>query len=222
MKKFVSLGFALVMCLALMIPAIATEETFETENSALVPTVEVELPSSGLVILNPYGMQYTGNAMDGIAANATSQILSNIFALTNKTKGAPLKVTTTVTAVAEGNASLDPTNTSIASTDKANSVILSLTYSIKGSATALSTTATEKKTLQLTGSEQNLQDKDGKDIVLAAATESANTYLTFQFSGSANTHPETPWTEDDTVGATFVFTFEPTTETVTTALSAGS
>jgi len=222
MKKLTALGLALVMCLALMIPAIATEETFETENSALVPTVEVELPSSGVVILNPYGMTYTGTAMDGIAANATTQILSNIFALTNKTKGAKLKVKTTVTAVAEGNAALDGTNATIASTDTANTVILSLTYSIKGTATALSSTATEKKTLQLTGSEQELKDKDSKDIVLAAATDSANTYLTFQFSGSANTHPETPWTEDDTVGATFVFTFEPTTDDATTALSAAA
>lgn len=228
MKKLVSLGLALVMCLALMIPALASEETFETENSAMVPTVEVELPSSGVVILNPYAMKYSGDAMSGLAKNATDQILSNVFSLTNKTQGGNLKVKATVTAAAEGNAVLEAKATAIKSGDKANTVILNLKYSItqNANASAPTTIATGAlaSTLQMTGSEQSLQDANKKDIVLSPSDGTKHTYMSFQFAGLANSAStlETPWTEDDKVGATFVFTFEPTSDPATTALSAST
>jgi len=217
MKKLVSLGLALVMCLALAIPAFASEEQFATENSSLVPTVEVELPASGVVILNPYKMSYTGDALDGLAKNAKDQILSNIFALTNKTQGANLKVKTTVTATAEGNVALEPKKAAIDAKDTANTVILKLTYGLVDTAAAKAPTtmSTKKADLQMTGEEQSL-----KDIVLGPSDGSKFTFIQFQFSGSANEKVETPWAESDTVGATFVFTFEPTTDAATTALSA--
>ena len=215
MKKFASLGLALVMCLALMIPAIATEETFETENSALVPTVEVEIPSSGAVILNPYGMTYTvtGTAPAGITSGTTDQIISNIFMLTNKTLGAKMEVKTKVTGVVAGNAALESAN-AIGNKETGNKVLLNLNYSLNNTPTkAFKPTAMSatKKTKQIKDSEQSL------DTVYMGAAESGEkyTYLYFQFTGSAVQNPETPWEESDTVGATFVFTFMPSTTAAT-------
>lgn len=212
MKKLVSLGLALVMCLALMIPALATEETFSTENSALVPTVEVELPATGVVVLNPYGMKYSGTT-PGITKDATDQILSNAFSLTNKTLGAKMLVKTTVTGTVAGNAQLE-TGNNFKSGEKGNKVLLKLDYGVTQTQTKTTPTAIpddlKVEDVQIKDSEVKLND-----IVLDAATSSGYTFITFKLKGTAIEAPETPWSESDTVGATFVFTFAPTTQPYT-------
>ena len=224
MKKLISLGLALVMCLALMIPALATEETFDTENSALVPTIEVEMPASAGVVLNPYGMTYSDGIL-GSGGSSTSQIISNLFYVTNKTKGAKLKVETKVTGVAAGNAVLEEDSTKVtgtpakfAATETANKVLLNLKYNFTATAGAAPTAIGDAaKTLVVKSSEQDLHSTA---IVLPPATDSANSYLYFQFTGVAVEAPETMWSDSDTVGATFVFTFTATTDAVTTAFTA--
>lgn len=212
MKKLVSLCLALAMCLAVAIPVLATEETFDTENSNLLPTVDVVIPDDGVVILNPYGMTYTptGTAPAGIPSTGTTkQIISNFFHVTNKTQGAKLKLSVAFTGVVAGEAELeeDTTVTQFPSTETGKKVILDLTCGLTNSAAANApaTMPSAKTTVRVKSEEQKFADL----ILDAATSSSAFTYVTFQFDGKAVEQPETPWGEEDLVGATFVFTFEP-------------
>lgn len=214
MKKLVSLCLALAMCLAVAIPVLATEETFDTENSNLLPTVEVVIPDDGVVILNPYGMTYTptGTAPAGITSGTTNQIISNFFHVTNKTQGAKLKLSVAFTGVVAGEAELEEDaavtqTTGFPSTETGKKVLLDLTCGLTNTAAANAPTTmpSAKTTVRVTSSEQKFTDL----ILNAATSSSAFTYVTFQFSGKAVEQPETPWGEEDLVGATFVFTFEP-------------
>lgn len=227
MKKFLSLCLALAMCLALAIPVFATEENFDTENSNLLPTVDVVLPDSGIVILNPYGMTYTSTtAVPGIgngAANATTnaQIISNIFSVTNKTQGAKLKLSVAFTGVTEGEAELEESATvtqatGFAATEKGKKVILDLTCGLTNTAAAAAPTSMPdaKTTTRVTTSEKKFSD-----LILNDATATTFTYVSFQFSGKAVEAPETPWGESDLVGATLVFTFEPAKASATASTS---
>lgn len=240
MKKLVSLGLALVMCLALMIPALASEQTFATENSALTPTIEVDMPSTAGVILNPYGMTYKGGILGG-TATSTAQIISNVFAITNKTQGCNLEVKAKITGVMGGNAQLVAINDTGLETDdsnplpvaaiakkfkaaeKGNKVVLAVTYNFTGAdkiaaAAPTSVTDTSKVTRTaaytkiLTGSEIDMDT-----IVLPPAESSKYSFVVYQFSGIAVSKPTEPWTESDSVGASFVYTFTATPDAVTTA-----
>jgi hypothetical protein len=233
MKKLVSLGLALVMCLALMIPALASEQTFSTENSSLTPTIEVEMPSSAGVVLNPYGMTYTGDLLPKNATDAqkTAQIISNVFAITNKTQGAKLEVKATVSGVVGGNVQLvDAKDTNLTksgndvtgfkSTETGNKVYMLLTYNFTGAdktnkdaPTSLTGLTRETAfTNVITDAEQNMTT-----IVLPPSDGTKHSYVVYQFSGVAVSKPAEPWSENDTVGATFVYTFTATPDPVTTA-----
>jgi hypothetical protein len=235
MKKFVSLGLALMMCLALMIPAFASEQTFATENESLTPTIEVDMPSSAGVILNPYGMTYKGGILGG-TNTSSSQIISNVFAITNKTQGCNLEVKATVTGVMTGNAQLvddkdknlenDSNNTIIGkkfkAVETANKVMMALSYNFTGTGkenkdaptsldlTKLTRTANYKKFI--TDAEQSLDT-----IVLPPSDGTKHTYIVYQFSGIAVPKPTEAWSEADTVGATFVYTFTATPDAPTAA-----
>lgn len=225
MKKLVSLCLALAMCLAVAIPVLATEETFDTENSNLLPTVEVVIPDDGVVILNPYGMTYTptGTAPAGIpSAGTTNQIISNFFHVTNKTQGAKLKLSVAFTGVVAGEAELEEDaavtqTTGFAATETGKKVILDLTCGLTNTAAANAPTTmpSAKTTVRVKSEEQKFADL----ILDAATSSSAFTYVTFQFSGKAVEQPETPWGEEDLVGATFVFTFEPAPASATASSS---
>lgn len=238
MKKFLSLGLALVMSLALMIPALAEEQTFSTENSSLTPTIEVDMPSSAGVILNPYGMTYKGGILGG-TTQTQAQIISNVFNITNKTKGCNLEVKAKITGVVAGSANLvalnyagledDTTNplpvpavpkkwkTTGTGAEKGNKVCLALTYNFTGTTanaapTTMGGTWATAHTKIVTESEQELDT-----IVLPPSDGTKHTYVTYQFSGIAVSKPTEAWTESDSVGASFVYTFTATPDPVTTA-----
>ena len=204
-KKMLGLALSGAMALSMTVPALAADTTIsdlsdsaelEITGTTQVPKIEVVVPATGEVILNPYGMT-VANPPTG--ATATDQILSAVQAIENKSEIA-IKVSGTITGVAEG-------VTLTTSTPDNTKKEVKLTFKIAKSADA--TTAPTGTGVDLTTSAQ--------DIAAAAVeldkTGGSNPFATFQLSGSASKNPESVWTADDVIGATVAFTFEPNAPT---------
>lgn len=228
MKKLLSLGLAMVMCLAMAIPALASSQSFTTENESMSPTIEVDMPSTAGVVLNPYGMTYSGSL---VASGTTTkdQIISNVFYITNKTQDVNLEVKTTIKPVKTGKVELVPeTDSNLENTgniaeignihfkdeETGNKVVLALLWNV---------TRTGSAPTSVTGGVRGgaakvdyiTEEKDLETVVLEQATSSASSYVVYKFTGIAVSKPETAWAEADKVGAQFVYTFTATPDSIT-------
>lgn len=79
MKKIVSMFLALVMALALAVPAMADD--VKVEGSIQLPTINVVLPSTASMILNPYGLNVKLDKND--TTGSTAQIISPVMQVKN-------------------------------------------------------------------------------------------------------------------------------------------
>lgn len=201
MKKFLSTVLALVMALSLCVPAFAADQTIgldglaegatvEVTGTTETATVQVLVPTDGTVVLNPYGLSVTVDS-----AQKTDQIISAPQYIVNKSN-LPVKVTTKVTGTIEGGGDFAAADATAETTKKVH-----LEFNIgKTSDNATESTSYETHPL-VKGTAVDfadiVMDKDGD----------AEPAVSYKFTGDAATNPTTPWTTDDIIGATIVFTF---------------
>lgn len=217
MKKITSMFLALVMALALAIPAYA-EETLQVEGTIQLPTVNVVLPTAASMILNPYELEVKLNKND--ATGVTDQIISPVMMVKNLSNiGIQVGVTAQGT-LGRGEATFKST-TAAASTNK--EVFVYAMFQIGDDTmtdadfTAPTTPADGDRIVVLSDTAKPVTKlaptdtavKSGGDLNVLAATSgktpAANGVLGFKFFGDAS--KTAAWTDKDTVGATLVFTF---------------
>lgn len=231
MKKITSMFLALVMALSLTVPAFASSGTVKVEGSIQLPTINVTLPTTASMIMNPYSMDVKLNPKDTTTVN--DQIVSPVMEVTNlsnidmqvgiqiagaKGKGdakfaaaAPTAGATDKEAFiyavfqigAAGMTISDPSNVTA---DAANVAVLEEPAS--GATTATPKDVTNFETVAGTAADSN---NTLAATVLNTTTnkqEAAPTgVLGFKFFGT--TSDVTTWTDKDTLGATLTFKFTP-------------
>lgn len=221
MKKVLSLVLAMALILAVAVPAFATETTLTDPAKAAtgasttvtatpkVPTINVVVPKTASVVVNPYQM----SVGEGAAASQ-DQIISATSYITNKSD-IKLNVGVSVTGKAGSGVTLA---SATAVSEKTNSVFLK--FGINNSADNTSpldfSTLPAANTVVVSATKQDITG-----LELAATTESAPNYLAFAVTGDAATAPDKPWTAAMTVTTTVAFTFTPVANTVAAGGGAG-
>lgn len=106
-KRILSGAMAGVLAMSLAVPAFAsgtgttttpTNMTTAFDGSYEAPNIDVVVPQTGTVVINPYGLGVTATKTGGGKVNLTGQVMSVPLAVTNKT-GMWLTVGATATAV---------------------------------------------------------------------------------------------------------------------------
>ncbi len=240
MKKVLSVVLALAMILAVAAPAFATAPapitdpsklatggTVKVDGETTVGTINVTLPGATKLVVNPYGLKYSGTVNGTDLTDKQDQIIfPGQFISSNSTS--KLAVFANITGVAAGNAKfatewIDNTSDHVAGTKYPNNVCLvfQTANATKGATpaeptwTAVTAVPDEPKTdgtvnTELLVSSRGTTLKVGE---LAAsddvADEAETNHLAFRFTGVAEQRPDTPWTNKDKVTASIVFTFTP-------------
>lgn len=143
MKKLMSLFMAIVMVMALAVPAFASASPYYAQDDAstdyvqnieittttFVPTISLQLPTlaENPVVLNPYEISYTAteDLLNGVAvggaADQTKQVISPVYAIYNRSN-VKLDIEVTATATVAGNLTLSSTAPS--DTEKTNKALV--------------------------------------------------------------------------------------------------
>ena len=231
MKKITSMFLALVMALSLAVPAFASSGTVKVEGSIQMPTINVVLPTTASMVLNPYSMDVKLNPKD--TTTYDDQVISPVMEVKNMsnidmqvgiqiagTKGkGDVKFATAAPAANAANkeafiyavfqigaAGMTITDPGNVTADAANVAILDEPAS--GAAAATPKDVTNFETVAGAAADD---DNTLAATVLNTTTnkqEAAPTgVLGFRFFGS--TSDVTTWTEKDTLGATLTFKFTP-------------
>ena len=213
MKKITSMFLALVMALALTIPAFASSGTVKVEGSIQVPTLNVVLPTTASMVMNPYNMSVKLDPRDPASA-VNDQIISPTMEVKNLSKiGVQVGIKVTGT---KGRGDVEfATGSAASSSTKEAYVYVAFEIGNTGLDVA-DTNGSGTSTVVLSDTEQ-----DVTDFLSTAAASNANTLaasadgkapaadgvLGFKFFG--DTAPVTTWTDKDTLAATIAFTFTP-------------
>ena len=197
MKKIMSAALAGAMALSMTATAFAAgngsiEEPSEIEvtGTTKVPTISITVPTTAAVTLNPYKLDVTIDS-----ATKQDQVISAVYYIVNGSDVA-IETEATVTGVAEG-----------ATTDKTKQVYMAFEWAQTSDGSTAPTSWSD--TTALTTSAQTVANKLTMD-----KTGGTSPAIAFHFTSDAIAEPETPWTADDTVGATLAFTFAPKANTV--------
>lgn len=200
MKKLMSAALAGALALSLSVPAFAADTTVgmdglsegaivEVTGKTETATVRILVPATGDIILNPYKLD-----VDVDGSPVQTQIISSTQYIVNESN-LPVKVSTKVTGTIEG-ADFSATTAVAEKTKKVNLKFGIAATSAKdtepGSFTEKALAKTE------TAFDDITMDKKG----------GANPVIGYKFSGDASENPDTPWTQDDIVGATIAFSFK--------------
>jgi hypothetical protein len=252
MKKLMSLFMAIVMVMALAVPAFATASPYYAQDDAstdyvqnieittttFVPTISLQLPTlaENPVVLNPYEISYTAteDLLNGVsvggAADQTKQVISPVYAIYNRSN-VKLDIEVTATATVAGNLTLSSTAPS--DTEKGNKALVKVVVLPDDTvATSLALNANDQvQTLAAgaTGKELVLSTEKAataKDMSIAAvsASDAATkwNFVKFQFQGQMAKKPTTPWADSDTLTATLAFTFTPSSVAPATPAGGGT
>lgn len=211
-KKVMSAVMAGAMALSLGMTAFASSTssgvTLEgelgyelgVEGTTTVPTIKVVVPETAGVIANPYRMTVDAQGIGGTATE-NGQIISPVQYVKNLSL-VDVDVKTSAAGWVGGELTF---GTFTAGTEKGKKADVSIEIGLcDGTAAATSPTtaklaATETPT-QVGTTLLTMAKSDGATVASTGA-------LSFQFTGTMNDAPETPWTEEDTFGATLVFEF---------------
>lgn len=230
MKKITSMFLALVMALALTIPAFASSGTVKVEGTIQLPTINVVLPTTASMVMNPYSMDVKLNPKDTTTVN--DQIVSPVMKVTNLSN-IDMQVGIQIAGTkGKGDAKFAAADPST-STDKEafiyavfaiGDVDVNVTDPGNVMADAANVAILEEPAASaLTGT---LKDVTNFETVAGTVADANNTLcatvldpvsnkqvagdtgvLGFKFFGT--TSPVTTWTDKDILGATLSFTFTP-------------
>ncbi len=226
LKKTLAIALAAVMALSMSVTAFAAGNVTTLTGKYEEFDVNVTVPTTGTVVINPYGMPYT---LDDDVSSATGQLVSKTMYIANRSSVA-LSVGATVVATKETTSGITFVD-AVAATDTAKNVQLQLDVwgddtvvdgdeqdpsvvdpiyaSLTGSpdgTVALANTTVDSKTVY-TGTGEGL-------VVLREGNEGemqTGGLAFFKLNGAVVKSPTTAWAATDTFTATVTFTFEPTT-----------
>lgn len=212
-KKIMSAVMAGAMALSLGMTAFASSTssgvTLEgelgyelgVEGTTSVPTIKVIVPESAGVIANPYRITVDATAIGGTATES-GQIISPVQYVKNLSL-INVDIKTSAAGWVGGELTF---GTFTAGTEKGKKADVSIEAALCNG-TAAPTAYSE--TLKLTATETPVAVGAVKTMAKSSdgTAVAANGALAFHFSGTMNDAPETPWTEEDTFGATLVFEF---------------
>lgn len=234
MKKVTALFLAMLMVMALAVPAFAEENAgdpnkkeMEVTTTVKVPAIDVDVPTTGVVFINPMG--FTVKLDDGAKAtvaeatatenNVTTseQIVSPVSFITN---ASAMKLDVKAYAYAE-----DSDIEILEQAPQANSTDQQVfVYALFSTVAADAKATTKKLTKADYAAPQNgagntlavLAEDPGDDATYqvvgtmnpATGTEdTAKTYLAYQFFGNVVQEPETEWEDGATFKVHMVFKF---------------
>lgn len=232
MKKILTLVLALAMVMALAVPSFAEEkEDFEVEGSIQMPNINIVMPNSGGVILNPYEMEV--KVKDGAnTTDVTDTVISDVMTVKNLSD-VDLQVSLKVTANVAKNGTVTLEGSSVADEDEEVQAYLWIKFAISDGTKTYSdyssdTYAAGNGVLVLDGTEQDvggfghpvdddeaasttntLQHRDSTSQDKTAA----NTYGALDFMIHGDTSSSSDWTDNDSVSVKVAFTFTPISRT---------
>lgn len=237
MKKVTALFLAMLMTMALAIPALATESdsstTHETDvtTKVTVPAIDVDVPTTGSLFINPMG--FTVKLADGAKASiaeatatennvtTSEQIVSPVLFIENSSA---MKLDVKAYAYANvGRTGIEVVPTEAEVTGNAQKVFVYAQFSdVAASAKATTTKLTKVAYAAPTDGAGNtlavLAEDPGDAATyqtvgtMNAATADANTYLGCQFFGKVVQEPETDWADGTEFSVKLVFKFAVHTE----------
>lgn len=229
-KKLIASTLACALAFSMMVPAFAADGDVTAENGVYAgkteitgdittPTITVNVPTTGGVMVNPYQMTYTGSDSE----EHTEQIFSAVQYITNKSN-VGISIDASVKGVLpEGGASqvvlaaTEPTDWS-KTTTKSAFIYLEVKPATKNDGSAdpdwaakFDKTAADQVVVAL--------GKDTKKVGIckldAPTSADAPNYAAFKLDGAAAPTPSVPWASTDKVNVTITFTFNPVMNTVT-------
>lgn len=229
-KKILAAALAMTMVLGGSVSALASDDRatvdensitngvygaeLEIESVVNTPTIELKVPTSFKVGINPYKMEYNADKPEDAAAEkSTNQIVCAEQTITNNSN-VPVAVN-----VAELGATVaTPSKAVLAAAAptaavKTKSVFLYLETKSAAKDDYDAFKPANKNVLVVpvtkTASKLNIMELDAKD--------GENAEMNFRFNGSVADSPSEVWTADDTIGLKVKFTFTPLVAPDTTA-----
>lgn len=220
MKKLTSIFMAVAMILALAIPVMAEGEQTPpdtsgnlTQNSSFAgeyqaTRIKITMPTTLGLVLNPYRLNYSGNA-DVRVAELANQIFSAPVTVKSESN-IGLKVDMTVTPTFGSN--LTPVATKAAAEAEAEdkNVYLAMEYGLVTEANGDPSATATKKHLPLDEAKviNELENADNWFVTIPAG-DTTPQYFGINFTGAANTDTVAPYDTDDKIDVAIAFTFIP-------------
>ncbi len=225
LRKALAIALAAVMALSMSVTAFAAGNVTTLTGKYEEFEVDVTVPTTGTVIINPYGMPYT---LDDEVSSATGQLVSKTMYIANRSSVA-LSVGATVTAAADTGSGITFSDTAVESTEAGKKVQLQL--DVWGDDTVVDGDETDPDVVDpiyagLTGNPDGTVtlatansaytgSGDGL-VVLREGNEGemqTGGLAFFKLNGTVAKSPSPVWAAADTFTATVTFTFEPTVYT---------
>lgn len=192
----------IVLILNMTGPASASGKTTRFQALCELPVVEVTIPRTGEVFINPYRLPVTIEADE-----TTAQIVSTPSCIENQSE-VPISVTVTVTgSVKEGS---DMTLTSLATGGEGTRKRAFVYFEIQATDTA-------DPPQSVWDDEYNVERhiivrttaKTKKDVVTIGGVGDEDCFGVFRLAGDCVSFPKVGWTETDGIDVEIVFTFTP-------------
>lgn len=216
MKKTLSLVLALIMVMALAVPAFAAggastdpySKTTEVAGTTKVPTVNVTIPTSAAITVNPYKMSVDVSADQDGSDMKNDQIISPVQYVKNESDVA-IALDVSITGKVEGEAVFATAPV----TDKILTKSAFVYFEIKAAtaedgtgdptwATAYDSKATDQVLLAAKAVVK-------KDVAKLGKGDETPTYAAFRLNGNVADKSTKPWASTDKVSATIAFTIKP-------------
>ena len=201
MKKTLSFILALVMIMAIAVPAFAADPvsggTITSTSTVEVPTIDIGLPTATTITLNPYGLAVSGGT--------TAQVQNAAMFLENKSDVA-VKVNLAVTGeLPTENADKVAFATASTAGGKATTKSIFLYVDVQENADG-STAATIGEYNSKNPNQIVVAAKEAKkDVVVLDKTGGAKAYAQIMIGGDMVAAPTTAWTAKDAVKVKMVF-----------------
>lgn len=224
LKKFVSLALALVMSLALAVPAFASgaaantalAQSSEITGTTKTPTIKITVPATGAVVVNPYKMEVLPSGGTAGTDEVQDQIVSATQWVENASDVA-IKVSAAVSAKVAGKAKLATASTVTTGSAKpitTNSIYLFLEAVVADDETT-AVTDWSSATKAVAAAKGTVTELGTLAKGTGTAADTTGGYLAYHLSGDAVEAPAVAWAAEDKVDVTIAFTFVPVAETVT-------
>ena len=222
MKKLFSAFLAIAMCMALAVPVFAAQTPNRTMTYTLdleKPTINVTVPTSATVKLNPYQIKVTLATIG--ATNAQGSILAGRQYLENKSN-VPLKMSLVATGAIPTGSNAAFSTSAPEATEKNRKVFMFVAVGDPVEAAKPSAAALSNVTYSATDTKQAIikaGDVKMNDILTIPVPADANVgnYVPIDIGGACATTPTDAWTEADVVDLSLAFTFIATNNTVASA-----
>lgn len=232
MKKVLSFVLVLALVLAVAVPAFATDVTIDDPaklatgattkitGKTTAGEINITVPTTGMVVVNPYGLTIDAATGETAATGTSVQVASAWQAIQNNSTTTDIDVSANVTGLVGGNAKLsaatDLPTYDAAGTIKTNEIWAYLETKVGAALETGALTAPANNVsfaADTNGYQANVligsrgtTTKVGK---IAKAATGSNSFLSFHINGVANKFTTTPWTAKDTLTVTVIFTFAP-------------